>query len=370
MASTVPASPGFGRATIAGAALAVALALAAKASTVGLATWGPLRGAPISAVVIAVLLGIGWRNTVGVGSAIEPGAQWVLHRVLRLGIALVGLRLTLAGIESVGAVAALIVVACIATALAVSAAIGRALGLSTGLTRLLAVGTAVCGCTAVAAVSPALRAKPAETGLALTCVVVVGCAGMLAYPWLADAFFHGNATAAGVFLGTSIHDTSQVMGAAMIHAQQFGLPDTVAIAGFTKLLRNLSMLALIPLAAWVAREPDSDVAIAASGTGSLRERITQVLPPFLVAFVVLAFVRTAGDAWTGGTAFADEWSSIVATALAASDLLLVVGMTAVGLGVSLRDLRGIGWRALGAAIAVAIAVAASSLLLTRLWLAS
>jgi uncharacterized membrane protein YadS len=74
------------------------------------------------------------------------------------------------------------------------------------------------------------------------------------------------------------------------------------------------------------------------------------MPPFLVAFVLLAFVRTAGDALFAGTARAESWSHAVAAALTASDLLLVVGMTAVGLGVALRDLRGLGWRAIAAAV--------------------
>jgi len=367
VSTTAHPAPAFGRAAYAGTALAIGLATAAKAGTIGLTAWGPMHGAPVSAVVVAVLLGIAWRNTIGIGSGVEPGLKWVLHRVLRVGIALVGLRLTLAGLQSVGPVAAAIAAACIATALTVSHLVGRSLGLPTGFTKLLAVGTAVCGCTAVAAVSPALRARPAETGLALTCVVVVGCAGMLLYPWLANAVFHGNATAAGVFLGTSIHDTSQVMGASLIFAQQFGLPDAVAVAGFTKLLRNLSMLALIPLAAWSVERKRHDVSERAERR-PLRTRLAQAMPVFLVAFVVLALVRTAGDATFAGTVHAEAWSRAVAAALTASDLLLVVGMTAVGLGVSLRDLRGLGWRAIVAAATVAAAVAACSLSLTSAWL--
>jgi uncharacterized membrane protein YadS len=95
---------------------------------------------------------------------------------------------------------------------------------------------------------------------------------MLIYPWIADALFRGNATAAGMFLGTAIHDTSQVMGAAMIYAQQFAAPDAVAVAGFTKLLRNLSMLVLIPLAAFSMRGS------ATARRGPLRSRCGRHCP--------------------------------------------------------------------------------------------
>jgi uncharacterized membrane protein YadS len=198
--------------------------------------------------------------------------------------------------------------------------------------------------------------------VALTCVVVLGSAGMLFYPWLADALFRGNHAAAGMFLGTAIHDTSQVMGAAMIYAQQFAAPDAVPIAGFTKLLRNLSMLVLIPLAAMSTRS-------AATGTDVATEiPLRKALPGFLVAFVLLAMLRTAGDALFTGTSAAQSWSAVISTALAASDLLLVCGMTAIGLGVSLREVRTLGWRAFLTAAAVALAVCCASLLALS-WLA-
>jgi uncharacterized integral membrane protein (TIGR00698 family) len=357
---------GFARSTapVAGIALAIALAAAAKLGAVAISELGHGAGVPVSAIVLAVLLGIAWRNSFGLSSRFEPGVQLVAQRVLRLGIALVGLRLTLTGMAAVGPIAMTVAVGCLLTALATATLVGRRLGLPRAFVQLLALGTAVCGCTAIAAAAPVLRARPADTGLALTCVVVLGSAGMLLYPWLADALFRGNVSAAGMFLGTAIHDTSQVMGAALIYAQQFGAPDAVPVAGFTKLLRNLSMLVLIPLAAMSVRDSATDSLRAAGTTDS--PPIRQALPGFLVAFVLLALLRTAGDAVLPDTAAAAAWSGLLSTALAASDLLLVCGMTAVGLGVSLRDVRTLGWRALVAACVVALAVACASLLALNL----
>jgi uncharacterized integral membrane protein (TIGR00698 family) len=343
-------------APVAGIALAIALAAAAKLGAVAISQLGHGNGVPVSAIVLAVLLGIAWRNTLGVSSRFEPGVQIVAQRVLRFGIALVGLRLTLAGMAEVGPVAITVVVGCLLTALVTATVLGRLLGLPRAFAQLLALGTAVCGCTAVAAAAPVLRARPADTGLALTCVVVLGSTGMLLYPWLADVLFRGNAAAAGMFLGTAIHDTSQVMGAALIYAQQFAAPDVVPVAGFTKLLRNLSMLVLIPLAALSMRGS----AKGSSGTAQIPLR--QALPGFLVAFLLLAMLRTAGDAVFAGTGAAQAWSGLIAAALVASDLLLVCGMTAIGLGISLREVRTLGWRAFLAAAVVALAVCCASLL--------
>ena len=339
-----------------GAALAIGLALVAELASLACKGWLNSEGpSPVSPVLCAVLLGVAWRNTFGLSEAALPGIQWVTSRLLRIGIALVGLRLSLSGLASTVTTALPVVVACISTALLVSWGVGRLLGLSRPLSLLLAAGTAICGCTAICAVSPVVRARSVESGLAITCVVVLGCIGMLVYPWLAHAVLGGSSTAAGVFLGTSIHDTAQVMGASLLYAQQFGANDAVAVAGFTKLLRNLSLLLLVPLfALWSGN---------ASETGP-RVKRSQVLPAFLVCFLLLALARTAGDGLLSASGVAQAWSQLVAVGLGASELLLVCGMTAVGLGVSLADLRGVGARALAAALAVALAVCVCSLTLT------
>ena len=339
-----------------GALLAIALAVAAELTSRAFKDWlNPAGPSPVSPVLCAVLLGVAWRNTIGLSAGFVPGLQWITNNLLRLGIALVGLRLSLNGLASTATMALPVVIACITTALTVSLLVGKWFGLSQPLRLLLAVGTAVCGCTAICAVTPVVRARAVESGLALTCVVVLGCTGMLLYPWLAHTVFGGATKAAGVFLGTSIHDTSQVMGASLIYAQQFDASDAVPIAGFTKLLRNLSLLILVPLfAMWTGNPTAPDAKVKRS----------QVLPAFLIVFVILAVVRTMGDAFVTGTPMGPSWTQAIGVALGASDLFLVCGMTAIGLNVSLADLRGIGSRALGAAFIVAVTVCACSLSMT------
>jgi len=340
-----------------GVGLAVALATLAVLASKGIQDWlNPTGPAPVSPVLCAVLLGVIWRNTIGLNAGFVPGLQWITNNLLRIGIALVGLKLSLSGLASTASMALPVVVACISVAIGVSLLVGRLFGLSQPLRLLLAAGTSVCGCTAICAMTPVVRARAVDSGLAVTCVVVLGCTGMLVYPWLAHAVFGDATNAASVFLGTSIHDTSQVMGASMIYAQQFNAPDAVAIAGFTKLLRNLSLLILVPVfAMWTGN----------AGAPEAHAKRRQVLPAFLIAFVLLAILRTAGDAMFGGGGdLATGWSQIVAVGLGASDLFLVCGMTAIGLSVSLADLRGVGSKALIAALIVAASVCAVSLGMT------
>jgi uncharacterized integral membrane protein (TIGR00698 family) len=344
-----------------GIMLALALALAAMLLSRAAGSWSGATGrASVSPVLCAILLGLIWRNTIGVGPRWLPGLEWVTHRLLRLGIALVGLRLTLGGAGSVALMALPVVIACIVTALALSMALGRYLRLTQPLRILLAAGTAICGCTAVVAVAPVVRARPAETAIALTCVVLLGALGMLLYPWVGQTLFAANPQSAGIFLGTSIHDTSQVVGASLIYAQQFGAPDVVPVAGFTKLLRNLTLLLIIPLAASWAAE-GSSASEPAQPRMNWRGHLKRAMPGFLVAFVLLAVVRNVGDHALPGGTWRLLWERMLSAASSASELFLVCGMTAVGLGVVLRDLRQVGWRALVAAFAVAVAVAGCSL---------
>jgi uncharacterized integral membrane protein (TIGR00698 family) len=339
-----------------GVLLAIALAAVALVASRVVRDWvNPSGPSPVSPVLCAVLLGVIWRNTIGLRAQFLPGLQWITNNLLRIGIALVGLKLSLSGVASTATMALPVVIVCISVAVGVSVLVARLFGLSKPLGLLLAAGTSVCGCTAICAMTPVVRARAVESGLAVTCVVVLGCTGMVLYPWLAHATFGGATNAAAVFLGTSIHDTSQVMGASMIYAQQFDAAAAVPMAGFTKLLRNLSLLILVPVFAMWTGNPDASEAQA---------KRRQVLPTFLIAFVLLALLRTGGDAIFDGSDLAAAWSQLVAVGLGASDLFLVCGMTAIGLSVSLADLRGVGSKALIAALIVAASVCACSLAMT------
>jgi uncharacterized integral membrane protein (TIGR00698 family) len=244
------------------------------------------------------------------------------------------------------------VIACIAVALLSAMAFGRLFGISSGLQRLLAAGTAICGCTAIVALAPVLRSRQQDVGIAIACVVLFGSLAMVAYPWIAHGYFGEDVAAAGMFFGASIQDTSQVVGAALIYTQQFGAPDAVAIAGLTKFMRTFGLLILVPVTAmWMA---SGTVAAERAGTSGLRAR---ALPWFVVAFIALVGVRTVADVWLDGPA----WQSLLRFAHLASEMLLLCGMAAVGLGITFANLREAGWRPLAVAFLAAVATGATAL---------
>ena len=313
----------------------------------------------------AVVLGMLWRNTLGVPAWATNGLRWAMHQLLRTGIALVGLRLTLSGASSIALTALPVAVTCLSVALGAGWALSRLLKVGGRLGALLAIGTAVCGCTAVVAISPVIRARHAETAFAVTCVVLFGCAAMLCYPWVAGHFFAASPVHAGIFLGTAIHDTSQVIGAALMYSQQASAPAALAAASVAKLLRNLSIAVLIPVAAWVVRRHETQSPEATregEGHPTGLAPHPQLVPMFVLAFIGFIVVRTAGDTLLG--AHSASWQALVNTGYTASDLFLTCGMTAVGLSVAFNDMWRIGWRPLVAGLVVASLVGACSLTLT------
>jgi len=152
------------RQAVPGLIVAIALAALARGMASGLAHGaGGLPKFPVSPVMCAVMLGMLWRNTVGVPAWAIGGLNWAMHRLLRIGIALVGLRLTLGGATAIVATALPVALSCLTVALLAGLGVSRLLAVPRRLGILLAIGTAVCGCTAVVAMSPVIRARHAET---------------------------------------------------------------------------------------------------------------------------------------------------------------------------------------------------------------
>jgi uncharacterized membrane protein YadS len=206
-----------------------------------------------------------------------------------------------------------------------------------------------------------IRARVDEIGYAVTIVVIVGLTGMLLYPMLAHSLFGGDPRAAGIFLGSSIHDTSQVIGAALLYSGQYAAPDALEAATVTKLLRNLTLVAVVPaMAAMYARNSAAE--------GATRKSTVQLVPGFVIAFVLMAVVRSLGDVFGGSiTGFSTGvWEPGLQLANQASELLLTIGMAAVGLSVELRGLLQVGWRPLAAGLVAAVLTATVSAVLVTM----
>jgi len=327
---------------------------------------------PVSPVMLAVVCGVALGQLPAVASRVRSGACFASCQILQLGIVLVGLKLSFASTLAIAGRALPVVVACLLVSSLVSILLARTLGLRREFGLLIAIGTSVCGCTAVLASSPLLRVRKEEMGYAISCVVIMGLTGMLLYPWLAHASFAADAIAAGVFLGTSIHDTSQVMGAALLYSQTFAAPGALAAATVAKLLRNLTLVVLLPTLA--IRNSRQDRAV---NTGAVTRKpgpweqlglLRSAIPPFVLLFILMVATRNLGDAAAAtGTIPGALWAQIGAAAAHVSEYALTIGMAGVGLTLSVTELPRLGLRPFVVAAGAALVVVCASWLLTTAW---
>ncbi len=320
---------------------------------------------PVSPIMLAVLLGLILRNTVGVPKAYEAGLRLSIRTVLRLGIVLLGLGLSVQAVAKIGLFGLPIILGCILTALLSVTFINRALGLPRRLGTLIAVGTSICGVSAIVATAPVIDADDDETSYAVACITVFGLLALFTYPLLAHALFATPAEV-GLFLGTSIHDTSQVAGAGLTYAHQFGAKEAMDTAVVVKLVRNTSMGLLVPLMAVLyLRSAEA----APTKTPRVKQRWHQVVPLFVIAFLLMACVRSLGDLDTPrplGLFSRETWGQLIARAATTAPWLLAAAMAAVGLGTGLANLRRLGWKPFSVGFAAAVLVGAASIALIKL----
>lgn len=353
---------------IPGLALAAVVAIAGRFVAQAGAPLLGLEQAPISPILLAILLGLAIRHAVGLPAAYEKGLELALKRLLRIGVALLGIRLSIGALGSIGLVALPIVIACIGTALVFVTRIGRAVGLQPRLAILIAVGTAICGNTAIVSLAPVIRAEDDEVSYAVGCITLFGLVALVAYPFVSHALFAGDATLAGLFLGTAVHDTAQVAGAGLVYLLQYATPDALETATVTKLLRNMFMLVVIPGAAYFYdRAERADGAGQGDVPGGLAAQIRQAVPFFVVGFVAMSVFRSVGD--LGPQAFGviprETWTELIDATTAVSSFLLAVAMASVGLGTSFARLRGLGTRPLMVGLVAALLVGSVSYAMIR-----
>jgi uncharacterized integral membrane protein (TIGR00698 family) len=322
----------------------------------------------ISYIMASILIGLLVSNLAEIPAYLEQGVSFCLTKLLRLGIILLGIRLSFLDAAKIGAWGIPIVLACITTGLVLTTYFSRLLRLPDRLGTLMAIGTSICGATAIVAAAPVLQADDEEVAYAVANITVFGVIAMLVYPYLANWLFGGNIMMAGLFQGTAIHETAQVTGAGLIYDQTFHVtsePTAADVSIVIKLVRNVFIAAVIPLMALVySRRVANEGRGAASGPSGWR-----LFPLFILGFIATAILRSLGDANIrhGGLALgywdAADWSRHIALVSDAAGYLLAMAMAGVGLGIRLKSLRRLGIKpfyvGLFAALVVGIVSAAA-----------
>lgn len=232
-------------------------------------------------MLFALLLGMAL-NFLSQEGPCKPGIDFAGREVLRIGVALLGIRITLAQIAALGWHPVALVIGSVVITILVSMLLARAMGFNTLFGLLSGGATAICGASAALALSAALPAHPGKERATLFTVIGVSTLStlaMVAYPMIVGALELGPRQA-GVFLGGTIHDVAQVVGAGYSLSHETG--DTATVV---KLMRVAMLLPVIVAAAMIAR---------ASSIAGAETKRPPLLPWFAVAFLLLVAVNSTG----------------------------------------------------------------------------
>lgn len=296
----------------------------------------------LSALILAIALGIAVRNTVGVRPSMQPGITFALKKILRLAIVLLGLQLSLGEVAQVGVRGAAIVTLALVCTFLFTEFAGRRLGVNAKLARLIAAGTSICGASAVIATNVVTEGRDEDVAYAVAMVTVFGTISMFAYPLL-PALLHLSPHAFGVWAGSSIHEIAQVVAATFQDGKGAGEFGTIS---------KLTRIALL-----------APVVIVLGTMGAMRERANGArfdvrrvqVPWFVLGFVAVIVVNSLGLVPSG-----------LREALVWIDgFLLAVSLAAMGLETSLANLRREGLKPLLLGTAAWLFISSFSLLLVK-----
>ena len=316
MSTLVPGSAlGFAKSLVPG--LLVAALVAMAAAFLG----GHYKG---SMLLFALLLGLAL-HFLSEDQRCAAGIQFASSTVLRIGVALLGLRLTIDHVVTLGW----------QTVLALMVSVGLTIGLGLLLARLFKVGsnlgvliggaTAICGASAALAISSVLPKSASlerDTALTVVGVTTLSTMAMVVYPIITQ-WLGFDSVMAGQFIGATIHDVAQVVGAGYSLSQSAGDAATI-----TKLMRVAFLMPVLVVISLVVR------AHMAKSVGAERTVKTPLLPWFAVVFLVLMLINSTG--WVP--------SLIQSAASDVSQAFLVLAIAGVGLKTSLQEVTQLGWR--------------------------
>jgi uncharacterized integral membrane protein (TIGR00698 family) len=253
----------------------------------------------------------------------KPGLTVASRRLLRLGIVVLGLELSLANIAALGWLTIVAIVLLVAVSFVVTWLIARAFRLEGDQAVLFAAGFSICGVSAVGAMSAARGSDPKDTGTPVALVTLYGTAAIVVLPALAP-LLGLNAIQFGHWVGASVHDVGQVVAT----AQTLG---TVALAAaiVVKLTRVLMLAPMVAITSVVTRR-----------RGAVVGKQPPIVPLFILGFLALVLVRT----------FVPLPDAVLNGASILQSILLSMALFGIGASLRLEQLARSGAQALGAGL--------------------
>lgn len=323
----------------------------------------PVVGGPVFAILIGMVIALWWKQPAR--GTVQDGIAFTAKKVLQYAVILLGFGLNLAQIAAVGAESLPIILTTIATALIVGYILYRVLSVDSAIATLIAVGSSICGGSAIAATAPVIRAKDEQVAQAISVIFLFNVVAALIFPTL-GGMLGMSSEGFGLFAGTAVNDTSSVTAAAAawdgMHPGSNALDDATIV----KLTRTLAIIPItLALGIVMARKESADEsasnAQAASEPSSTRRKdplgnfsLKRAFPMFILFFLVASLITTIAVA-----AGAD--AAVFAPLKTLSKFFIVMAMAAIGLNTDLVKLVKSGAKPLLMGLICWICIAAASL---------
>lgn len=328
-AATLPL-PSLGQ-RMPGLILAIVVALVA----LGLGRLMPLVGGPVFGIVLGILI----RNLVAPGARFTPGIQFAGKQVLQWSIIALGFGLSLNQVAKTGLESLSVTLVTMTVAFLAAWGLGRALKVRDKLKILIGVGTAICGGSAIAAVTPIIKPDENDTAFAISTIFLFNLVAVLLFPLLGH-LLHLSDLGFGLWAGTAINDTSSVVAAGYSFSKEAG--DYATIVKLTRATLIIPVCLVLAFAvAWREKKK-----------GSTDFSLRRIFPWFILWFLVASAVRTAGLVP----------AAILPAIHVLAEFLIIVALTAIGLSANLRKMASTGLRPILLGLGVWAAVSISSLL--------
>ncbi|MFU0789623.1 MAG: YeiH family protein [Virgibacillus proomii] len=270
-------------------------------------------------LVIAIIIGMVWRSTIGVNAHWQSGITFSNKKLLRLGIVLLGMRLNLADIYNAGIKVFMIAAICLVFTLLVVYGLTRWFGVGKRLGILTACGTAICGAAAVVAVSPQVKAKDEETAVGAATIAVLGTIFTLIYSVI-YSLLHLSPTAYGVFTGATLHEIAHVIAAADV-----GGSEAVDLAVIVKLTRVALLVPVVIVIGYLFQR---------SGETTNKKVSLSIIPWFILGFLAMSGFNTLG--------IVSE--TIANHIVTVAYLFIAMAMAGLGLNVDIKTFRRLGMK--------------------------
>lgn len=280
-----------------------------------------------SMLLFALLLGLAL-HFISEDKRCAEGIQFASSTVLRLGVALLGLRLTIDHVVTLGWQTVMALLVAVSLTIAFGLLLAKLFKVDSSLGVLIGGATAICGASAALAISSVLPKNAnleRDTTLTVVGVTTLSTMAMVVYP-LMTHWLGFDAVMAGQFIGATIHDVAQVVGAGYSLSPEAGDAATI-----TKLMRVAFLMPVLVVISLVVRHRMAGAA-GVAGSGAVAK--TPLLPWFTVAFVVLMLINSTG--WVPGR--------VQSGASDLSQAFLVLAIAGVGLKTSLKEVTQLGWR--------------------------